>query len=245
MIPQLLLEEILLGEKEEKKYYDKYGKENIQTALAELRKSNEKILAAYPAESLKKKPLKFNKAFLLSTKILTFSTAAVLVMALAGTLLANHIDVKNETVSAERTKGTPSNHQLKLYRQKGTEAVQLKDGESAEENDLIQITYLPGSFKYGLIFSVDGNGSVTHHLPESTWISEKLKKTGEEVPLAFSYALDDAPDYECFVFVVSKKSFDMSKIENVDKNKYSIEYLKNGSYLPSECESSVFVLNKK
>ena len=44
MIPQLLLEEILCGEKNEKDFYTKYGKEELQAALAELRKSNEEIL---------------------------------------------------------------------------------------------------------------------------------------------------------------------------------------------------------
>ena len=53
MIPQLLLEEILNGEKNEKDFYAKYGKEELQAALAELRKSNEEILSAYPAEAMK------------------------------------------------------------------------------------------------------------------------------------------------------------------------------------------------
>ena len=53
MIPQLLLEEILNGEKNEKDFYAKYGKEELQAALAELKKSNEEILSAYPAEAMK------------------------------------------------------------------------------------------------------------------------------------------------------------------------------------------------
>ena len=48
MIPQLLLEEILLGEKEESKYYDKYGKEEIQGALEALRKSKAQSLLQLP-----------------------------------------------------------------------------------------------------------------------------------------------------------------------------------------------------
>ena len=49
MIPQLLLEEISLGEKRAEDYYEKYGKERLENALAELEKSNQEILAAYPA----------------------------------------------------------------------------------------------------------------------------------------------------------------------------------------------------
>ena len=48
MIPQLLLEEILLGEKDAKNYYSKYGKEELESALEGLRKSNQEILSAYP-----------------------------------------------------------------------------------------------------------------------------------------------------------------------------------------------------
>ena len=58
MIPQLLLEEILNGEKNEKDFYAKYGKEELQAALAELKKSNEEILSAYPAEAMKSEIIK-------------------------------------------------------------------------------------------------------------------------------------------------------------------------------------------
>ena len=58
MIPQLLLEEILNGEKNEKDFYTKYGKEELQAALAELKKSNKEILSAYPAEAMKSEIIK-------------------------------------------------------------------------------------------------------------------------------------------------------------------------------------------
>ena len=44
MIPQLLLEEINLGEKNASDYYDKYGKEELEKALEDLRKSDEEII---------------------------------------------------------------------------------------------------------------------------------------------------------------------------------------------------------
>ena len=58
MIPQLLLEEILLGEKAENDYYDKYGKEELRSALADLRKSDEEILAAYPQDAMEEAIIK-------------------------------------------------------------------------------------------------------------------------------------------------------------------------------------------
>ena len=179
MIPQLLLEEILLGEKEESKYYDKYGKEEIQGALEALRKSNEEILDSYPADRIKKnlfsgvikltgekieesRRKRERRAFALSTNFLKLSTAAALVLTVAGSLFIRKMDFNSVTAS-ERVKGQFRGCQIKLYRQNGNDAVLLKDGENASENDLIQITYVPGQNKYGVIFSVDGNGNITRH----------------------------------------------------------------------------------
>jgi len=193
MIPQLLLEEILLGEKNESDYYDKYGKEEIQTELAKLKKSNDEILLAYPMENMQDKIIE--KAFAEKNNVKTakktysavwkFSIAAVLIFAIASPILLNNH--KNQQVeNSIHLKGT-AHHQIRLYRQSGNEAQLLKNGESASENDLIQITYTPGEYNYGVIFSVDGNGKVTRHFPENSWTAESLEKTGEEVPLSFSY----------------------------------------------------------
>ena len=91
---------------------------------------------------------------------------------------------------------------------------------------------------------MDGNGNITRHFPDASWQAEKLQKTGEEVPLSFSYELDDAPKYECFIFVASKNPFDFSKIESVAKKDFSVDFLKKGSYLPKDCDGAIFILNK-
>jgi len=256
MIPQLLLEEILLGEKDEKKYYAKYGKERLQSALAELKKSNQEILAAYPAPNFAsaanivsmdekaagaKKPniyARLNKA-----RPIFFAAAAIFALALCLPVMTGKIKALGGS-SGIRLKGN-NHHKIRLYKQAGADAVLLKNGEAAKENDLVQITYTPGSYNYGVIFSVDGNGNITRHFPDASWQAEKLQKTGEEVPLPFSYELDDAPKYECFVFVASKEPFDFSKVESLDKNNLSVDFLKKGSYLPKDCDGAIFVLNKK
>lgn len=259
MIPQLLLEEINLGEKDAKEYYKKYGKEELESALAQLKKSDQEILFAYPALNFKPavvgagngadkeapagkyKPniyIRLNKA-----RPFFFAAAAVLVLALCAPVTLNTIKSLGGSQSI-RLKGS-GQHQIRLYKQSGADAVQLKNGEAVKESDLVQITYIPGSYNYGVIFSVDGNGNVTRHFPDASWQAEKLQKTGEEVPLAFSYELDDAPKYECFVFVASKNPFDFSKIESIDKNQISVDFLKKGSYLPKDCDGALFVLNKK
>ena len=261
MIPQLLLEEILLDEKDERDYYDKYGKEAIQAALSELRKSNEEILDSYPLEDMHEKIIQKGFAAQNSSdsktratkkanvSIWKYSAAAILIFALATPLVVRNFKSTRPTVTEVsdphiNIKGN-AHHQIKLYRQIGDNAQLLNNGETARENDLIQITYTPGLYNFGVIFSVDGNGNLTRHFPENSWTAAKLEKTGEEVPLSFSYALDDAPDYECFIFVASQNEFNLSKLEKISKEKYSIDFLKKGSYLPKDCDGSIFILKKK
>ena len=252
MIPQLLLEEISLGEKRAEDYYEKYGKERLENALAELEKSNQEILAAYPAAKftprdrskdnivrMGKKP----KSFYATINRIAFAAAAALALAFFAPLLASGIKGLSSSASV-RLKGN-ARHQIRLYKQNGADAVLLKNGESAKEKDLVQLAYIPGSYNYGIIFSVDGNGNIPRHFPDASWQAEKLEKTGEEVPLSFSYQLDDAPKYECFVFVASKNPFDFSSVESLDKKSLTVDFLKKGSYLPKECDGSIFVLNKK
>ena len=257
MIPQLLLEEILLGEKDAQKYYAKYGKEELQSALAQLRKSNQEILAAYPAPNFEPNIVRMDQkasadkgkrpniyARLNKAKPVFFAAAAVLALTICAPVMTSKIKALAGGSSSIRLKGS-GHHQIRLYKQDGAEAVLLKNGQAAKESDLVQITYIPGSYNYGVIFSVDGNGNITRHFPDASWQAEKLQKTGEEVPLSFSYELDDAPKYECFVFVASKNPFDFSKIESLDKRSLTVDFLKKGSYLPKECDESIFVLNKK
>ena len=255
MIAQLLLEEILLGEKKAEDYYAKYGKENLERELDELRKSNQEILSAYPELKLKpdvvggeadvgepKSAPRLNKAVFKARPIF-LAAAAALALAICLPAIKSVVRFPGSD-SSVRLKGS-GHHQIRLYKQDGAQAVLLKNGEAAKENDLVQIAYVPGSYSYGVIFSVDGNGNVTRHFPDSSWQAEKLKKTGEEVPLSFAYKLDDAPKYECFVFVASKEPFDFSAIETLDKNNLNAAFLKKGSYLPKDCDGAIFVLNKK
>ncbi len=252
MIPQLLLEEILLGEKDKKDYYSKYGKEELDSALMELEKSNEEIFSAYPCDEMHDKIIE--KAFAEKNSLakekktnwfsaVKYSAVAALLLAFVSPVLIKNLAPLSNTPEV-RLKGN-SHHKIMLYRHNGSEAELLKNGSDASENDLIQITYTPGSYNFGVIFSVDGNGNITRHFPENSWNAAKLEKTGEEVPLSFSYSLDDAPNFECFVFVASKNSFDLSDIEASLKESYSVDFLKKGSYLPEGCDGSIFVLNKK
>ncbi len=260
-IPTRILEEIKNSEADAKNFYSIYGKENIEAALNDLRKSDEEILNTYSVQAMKaavagklngkvvnsnegaSAPLKFP-----TFKIVTYAAAAVL---LAAVIIP--AGLKNSKVSAnraptERVKGNAApattEPSLKLYRQKGREIQALSDGDFARSGDVIQITYNAGKEEYGVIFSVDGNGNITRHFPENSWQAGQLDQSSNEIPLDFSYELDNAPDFECFVLVTAKKQFSLDGIENSIKNKTDIDYITKLSYLPKKTEGVTFTLEK-
>jgi len=96
----------------------------------------------------------------------------------------------------------------------------LKTSQGAQEltpdavvgrGDLIQLAYTAGDARYGVIFSVDGRGTVTWHLPAGASAPSRaapaLDRQGQ---LPVSYELDDAPRFERFFLVSSEKPFDVS-----------------------------------
>lgn len=256
-IPGRIIEGIYNSELKAEDFYDKYGKEEIEQALEEIKKSNIEILNKYPAEDMKKAieakmkkqavPSVSTKTKYRSFRIISYAAAAVFVAAIALPAGINTYKSKTE-ISTERTKGSgPVINQttkLSLYRQKNKEVELLSNGSKVEEGDVIQITYQAGKENYGIIFSVDGNGNVTRHFPTDSWTASKLRHGKDEIPLDFSYELDDAPNFECFIMVTSKKEFELNDIERKIKDVTNIDYLKSLKYLPNKTEGIFFLLNK-
>ena len=100
---------------------------------------------------------------------------------------------------------------IQIYKNVANETLLLSDGSFVKENDLLQISYTALGKEYGTIFSIDGNGAVTLHFPQSEYDSAQLEKNGETA-LSWSYRLDNAPEYEKFYFVTSAIDF---SVENV------------------------------
>lgn len=244
----LVLEQIFVGELPESEYKG----ENLKQKIAQIELSNNEILRKYPTEQMKeivsekllsnkktefvdfggktavKKPAKFNKMFTLQRGLVA---AAVLALVLFVPLMLNQ---KNEatgignastgvtladSVNAERAKGTPTLFVHKL--QSNGKQVLLKNGSQVFEGDTIELSYAANGAKYGLILSIDGNGVVTQHFPASGVFAGELDNSGDG-KLGFAYTLDDAPDFERFLFITSDKKFSASGIENaVEKLKKS------------------------
>lgn len=134
--------------------------------------------------------------------------------------------------------------EIRLYKKTDDGVQLLANGDSVKNGDVIQITYAPGKNNYGVIFSVDGNGNITRHFPEKSWKSERLSHEKPEIPLNFSYELDNAPNFECFVMVSSEKEFNLNDIEKRIENSKELEYLLKMKYLPKKTDGAIFVLEK-
>jgi len=117
--------------------------------------------------------------------------------------------VVNET----RLKGL-STH-LAVFRKTAQGAEELKPGSLAGKGEVLQLSYTAGDARYGVIFSVDGRGAITWHLPTSYAGGPRSAPTLErqgQVILPSAYELDDAPAFERFFFVYSSAPFDAAAV---------------------------------
>ena len=111
--------------------------------------------------------------------------------------------------SGERIKGES---RLRVHRQGiGDEPELLADRAPARRGDVLQLSYVAGGRPYGVVVSVDGRGAVTLHHPATLTGSTALTP-GEAVSLGHAYELDDAPDFERFVFVTSTEPLDVARV---------------------------------
>jgi len=92
---------------------------------------------------------------------------------------------------------------LSVYRKNGNEVEILKNNDKVKAGDLIQLGYVSKAKEYGMIFSIDGNKTVTLHYPEKIQKVPVLENQEKEVLLPNSYQLDDAPYFENFYFITS------------------------------------------
>ena len=227
-IPDLKLERYLLGElpKPEMKTIAKALENSLdlQSRLLALKTSNEEIQAQYPSDQMVRQiegrtsntiPGSFQKFKPL------LALAAVLSLAIFFAVLVPGPEIQmldgvapDQLQEKTRIKG---NARLFLYRKtdQGTET--LTTDSVAHQGDRIQIYYHAGDASHGAIFSVDGNGILTQHLPDPGNQSATLTQ-GDPVALDFSYQLDNAPKWECFYFITSNTAFDLKPVQNAFKS---------------------------
>ena len=162
--------------------------------------------------------------------IVKFAAAAALVLAVmtvavfsqrsisqeGGTVLANNANSVNGAQTVEvamvdqnddvRIKGLSA--RMEVWKKTGDSAVQMENLGEAHEGDEIQLRYAVAEKCYGLLFSMDGNGTITMHMGEGN--KAIGLEPGKMTTLPFAYKLDNAPKFEKFFFLTSKDEFELN-----------------------------------
>jgi len=107
---------------------------------------------------------------------------------------------------------------LVVFRKTASGAEELAPGAAAKKGDVLQLAYVAGQAKYGVIFSVDGRGTLTWHVPGGyrggEMTAPSLDPHGPAV-LPAAYELDDAPGFERFFLVYSARPFQVADVYRV------------------------------
>lgn len=256
-IPQHILEAINCGEVSAEKYYSLYGQAEVDSAIAELKKSDEEILSKYPTLDIAAqhtarghwtnadKPKVSRSAIYRWSGIGVAAAAALVLVIGASVRTANPKAMTAKSASEIRQKGTadPNAPQLFIYRKNGEDAELLKKQAAVKEGDELQLAFNTNGNSNILIFSIDGAGNVTNHYPQEKLISESIIPTAGTTYLDYSYELDDAPSYEVFVIIAADKPFSLEGKRSI-LNQSSLKYIEKGKYVPKDAYFSTFVLKK-
>ncbi|MBL4689496.1 MAG: hypothetical protein JKY37_33215 [Nannocystaceae bacterium] len=91
-------------------------------------------------------------------------------------------------------------------------SVALVPGDEVAGGEFVQLSYEPGSARYGVIVSVDGAGGVSLHWPAKPDSDTALERS--RTRLKYSFQLDEAPAFERFVFVTADQPLDPARVLN-------------------------------
>jgi hypothetical protein len=233
--PDLFVEQALLGERE--------ASPADAARVVELTHSNADILKRYPprvvAMRVRGHRQKVARSWAFGGSLVVAAAALTL-----GVLPAPVSNPPVEPVEdGVRYKGLEPT--LQIHRVTDAGAQELAPEASAHEGDRLQLSYIAGEDRFGVVLSVDGRGAVTVHMPLSGNQAVELSKEGTTI-LGSSYALDDAPAYERFFLVTSKEPFALSTVTA------AANQLANGGHadqallpLPSNLRQAPFLLLKR
>ncbi len=234
-ISDLTLEQFHLGEltpSQERRVRAELDRDgDLRGRLAQIQRSDEEIRARYPAERIvplireqalreesRQAPAASERgerapARRPATRVPTLAWAIpVAAMALVLLSLPIFLRPSDET----RLKGAAPH--LVVFRKTLTGAEELAPGAVARTGDVLQLSYVAGEAKYGVIFSVDGRGTLTWHVPRGyrggALPAPALDPHGPSL-LPSAYELDDAPRFERFFLVYSSRPVQVGDVERV------------------------------
>lgn len=190
-----------------------------------MREEGERFLAENPFSALEDKLENDQRSV---ERSLWLRVAAVLVVAFgifSVVVLNRQTDIVNDTSAASgmdvamadvdngtRIKGMTAG--LEVWKKMGDSAVQMVNLGEAREGDEIQLRYRVPQKCFGMLFSMDGNGTVTMHMGEGNRAVEL--EPGKMTTLPFAYKLDNAPKFEKFFLLTSGEMFEFDD-NDIDK----------------------------
>lgn len=110
----------------------------------------------------------------------------------------------------DRARGDERAGALALYLERAGVVRALSHGALAQAGDRVQLLYDAGAARHGVVFSVDGRGHVTLHMPRTPQGTSALE--GARGLLPGSFVLDDAPLHERFYFVTSRAPLSVRRV---------------------------------
>lgn len=198
--------------------------------VREMREQGERFLAENPFSAIEDKLENAERSEILpnrSFNTLWLKVAAALVIALgvfSAVVLNRNVTTYEgsgtsmevalaDTDNGTRIKGMSAS--LEVWKKTGDSAVQMVNLGDAFEGDEIQLRYRVPQKCFGMLFSMDGNGTITMHMGEGDKAIEL--EPGKMTTLPFAYKLDNAPKFEKFFLLTSEKAFEIDG-NDIDKS---------------------------
>ncbi len=233
MIPDWKLEKYLTGDlpaEEMREIREMEATDEIFAGRVKmLREDNAAILKRLPFEKLSEKiammPGRSNadvgNTVRVNFKLVKLAAAAALVLAVVTVALFSQrslseqntqlmevamVDASGAGDDGLRIKGLSA--RMEVWKKTGDSAVQMENLGEAREGDEIQLRYAVAEKCFGLLFSMDGNGTITMHMGRGNRAVEL--EPGKMITLPFAYKLDNAPKFEKFFFLTSKDEFELN-----------------------------------
>ena len=233
-ISDFKVERYLLGElpEEEMAALQKREAEDeiFAARVREMREQNKRFMAENPFSALE---AKLDKTGDLGAgrNTLWLKVAAALVIALgvfSAVILNRNVETFDskgssmqvamaDTDNSTRIKGMDA--RIEVWKKTADSAVQMSNLDEAREGDEIQLRYSVPEKCFGMLFSMDGNGTVTMHMGNGN--DAISLEPGKMTTLPFAYKLDNAPKFEKFFLLTSHDEFtiDVGDIDALLKNK--------------------------
>ena len=235
--PDLFVEQALLGERE--------ASPADAARVAQLAESNADILKRYPPRvvgmRVRGQRQKAARAWAFGGSLVV--VAAALTLFVVPSPVSQTSVQRTDEDTDVRLKGLQPT--LQIHRVTDAGAQELAPEASAHQGDRLQLSYIAGEDRYGVVFSVDGRGTVTVHMPLSGNQAVPLSKDGATI-LGSSYALDDAPAYERFFLVTSTEPFALSTVTTAANQLAHSGHADQAQLsLPSNLHQAPFLLLKR